>query len=60
MQLLQELKSIFRLSRKRRKHIKILSLAKINLSTINMVICKALIKSYINNDEFVLVNNVVR
>ena len=60
MQLLQELKSIFRLSRKRRKHIKILSLAKINLSTINMVICKALIKSYINNDELVLVNNVVR
>ena len=35
-------------------------LAKNKLSTIKMLISKALIESYINHDELVLVNNVVR
>ena len=35
-------------------------LAKTKLDTIEVLISKALIDSYINHDEFVLVNNVLR
>ena len=37
-----------------------MSLAKTDLNTIEVSISKALSNSYINNDEFVLVNKVLR
>ena len=37
-----------------------MSLAKTELNTIEVSISKALSNSYINNDEFVLVNKVLR
>ena len=57
----QVLKSISKPSRKKRKkHDHIVSLAKTELNTIEVSISKALSNSYINNDEFVLVNKVLR
>ena len=41
-------------------HDKILVLGKDKLNTIEVLISKALIDSYISHDEFVLVNNVLR
>ena len=35
-------------------------LAKTNLNAIEVLICKALINSYINHEEFISVNNVLR
>ena len=43
-----------------KKQDKIVLLAKIKLSTIEILISKVLINLYINHDEFVLVNNVLR
>ena len=61
MQSLQELKSVSQLSRKReKKHDKTVLLAKTKLNTVKVLISKALIDSYINQDEFILVNNMLR
>ena len=58
---MQELKSISQLSRKRgKKHDKIVLLGKTKLDTIEVLISKAWIGTYINDDEFVSVNNVLR
>ena len=43
-----------------KKQDKIVLLAKIKLSTIEILISKVLINLYINHGEFVLVNNVLR
>ena len=48
------------IKKKRKKQDKIVLLAKIKLSTIEILISKVLINLYINHDEFVLVNNVLR
>ena len=55
MQSLQKLKSISQLSRKT-----IGSLEKMKLDTIKVLISKALVDSYISQDEFAPVNNVLR
>ena len=55
---IKKFKSIIK--EKRKKHEKIVSLAKAKLNTIEVFISKALIDSYINHDEFVSVNNVLR
>ena len=44
----------------KKKHDKILVLRKDKLNTIDVLISKALIDSYISHDEFVSVNNVLR
>ena len=46
--------------KKQKKHDKILLLGKYKLNTIEVLISRALIDSYISNDEFVSVNNVLR
>ena len=46
--------------KKKKKHDKIVLLGKYKLNTIEVLICNALIDSYISNDEFVSVNNVLR
>ena len=46
--------------RKKRKHNKILLLAKAKLNTIELLISRALIDSYISHDELFSVNNVLR
>ena len=51
-------KSIIR--KKKKKHDKIVLLAKTKLNTIKVLISKALIHSYINHDTFLSVNNVLR
>ena len=56
---LQELKSISRL-KKKEKHNKIVLLGKDNLNTIEILISKALINSYISHHELISVNNVLR
>ena len=43
-----------------KKHNKIVLLGKPKLETIEVLISKTLIDSYISHDEFVLVNNVLR
>ena len=43
-----------------KKHNKIVLLGKSKLETIEVLISKTLIDSYISHDEFVLVNNVLR
>ena len=48
------------MKKKRKKHDKIVFLGKAKLDTIDVVISKALIDSYINHDKFVLVNNMLR
>ena len=46
--------------RKKKNHDKIVLLGKVKLNTIEVLISKALIDSYISHDEFVSVNNVFR
>ena len=48
------------IKKKKEKHNKIVLLAKTKLYSIEVLISKALIDSYISHDEFVLVNNVKR
>ena len=48
------------IKKKRKKHDKIVLLAKTKLNAIEVLISKALIDSYINHDKFVSVNNVLR
>ena len=48
------------IKKKRKKHDKIVLLAKTKLDTIEVFISKALIYSYINHQEFVSVNKVLR
>ena len=55
---IKKFKSIIK--EKRKKHDKIVSLAKTKLNTIEVLISKAVIDSYSNHDEFVSVNNVLR
>ena len=45
---------------KKKKHNKIALLGKSRLDTIEVLICKALIDSYISHEEFVSVNNVLK
>ena len=54
---IKKYKSIIK--KKEKKHEKIVFLAKTNLSSIEVVICKVLTDSYINHDEVVLVNDVI-
>ena len=56
-----EIKNISQLSRKRKKrHDTIVLLAKTKLYTVEVLISKALINSYIDHDQFISVNNVLR
>ena len=48
------------IKKKEKKHDKIVLLAKSKLNTIEVLISKALINSYISHDEFVLVDVVLR
>ena len=48
------------MKKKRKKHDKIVLLAKTKLNTIEVLISKVSIASYINHHEFVSVNNVLR
>ena len=61
MQSLRESKDISQSSRKRRKSmIEFVLLVKTKLNTIEVLVSKALIDSYINHDKFVSINNVLR
>ena len=55
---IKKYKSIIK--KKRKKHNKIELLAKNKLNSIEVLISKALIDSYISHDEFVLINNVLK
>ena len=46
--------------KKKKKYDKLVFLGKVKLNTIEVLISKALIDSYISHDEFVSVNNVLR
>ena len=48
------------IKKKKKKHDKMVLLRKAKLTTIEIVINKALIDFYINHDEFISVNNVLR
>ena len=48
------------IKKKKKKHDKIVLLGKYKLNTIEVLISKALIDSYITHDEFVSVNNLLR
>ena len=48
------------IKKKKKKHDKLVLLRKDKLNTIDVVISKALIDSYIGHGEFVSVNNVLR
>ena len=48
------------IKKNRKKHDKIVLLAKTKLITIKILVSKALMNSYINHDEYVSVNNVLR
>ena len=48
------------ITKKKKKHDKIVLLAKSKLNSIEVVISKALIDSVINYNEFVLMNNVLK
>ena len=48
------------LRKKKKKHDKIVLLAKSKLNNIEALISKALIDSNISHDEFVLINNVLK
>ena len=54
---IKKCKSIIK--KKKKKHDKIVLLGKDKLNTIEVLISKSLINSYISRDEFVLVNNVL-
>ena len=60
MQSLQELKKYKSIIKKKKKHDKIVLLRKDKLSTIEVLISKALIDSCISHENFVSVNNVLR
>ena len=55
---IKKYKSIIKKMKK--KHDKIVLLAKSKLSSIQVLISKALIDSVISHDEFVLINNVLK
>ena len=55
---IKKYKSIIKKNKK--KHNKIVLLAKTRLNSIEVLISKALIKSVISHDEFVLINNVLK
>ena len=55
---IKKYKSIIK--KRKKKHDKIVLLGKDQLDTIDILISKALIDSYIGHDEFVAVNNVLR
>ena len=55
---IKKYKSIIK--KKKKKYHKIVLLPKTKLKTIKVVITKALIYSFINHEEFVSVNNVLR
>ena len=55
---IKKYKSIIK--KKKKKHDKIVLLAKSNLNSIEVVISKTLIDSNISHDEFVLINNVLK
>ena len=48
------------IKKKRKKHDKIVLLGKAKLDTIEVLMSKALIYSYISHDEFGSINNVLR
>ena len=48
------------IKKKKKKHDKIVLLAKSKLNSIEGLNCKALIDSNISQDEFVLINNVMK
>ena len=48
------------IKKKKKKHDKIVSLAKSKLSKIELLISKSLINSNISHNEFVLINNVLK
>ena len=48
------------IKKKKKKHDKIVLLGKDKLNTIEVLISKSLIDSYISHDEFVSINNVLR
>ena len=48
------------IKKKKKKHDKIVLLAKSKLNSIEVLISKALIDSVITDDEFVLINNVLK
>ena len=48
------------IKKKKKKHDKIVLLAKYKLNSIEILISEALIDSYISHDEFLSVNNVLR
>ena len=48
------------IKKKKKKHDKIVLLAKFELNSIEVLISKALINSVISHDEFVLINNVIK
>ena len=48
------------MKKKNKRHDKIALLEKSKLNSIEVLISKALIDSYISNDEFVLINNVLK
>ena len=55
---IKKYKSIIK--KKKKKHDKIVLLAKSKLNSIEVLISKALIDSNISHDEFVLINNVLK
>ena len=48
------------MKKKKKKHDKIVLLARSKLHSIEVLISKALINSVISHDEFVLINNVLK
>ena len=60
MQSLHGIKRYKSITKKKKKHDKIILLGKDKLNAIEVLISKALINSYVSNDEFVSVNNVLR
>ena len=48
------------ITKKKKKHDKIVLLGKGKLNTTEVLLSKALMNSYISHDEFVLVNNVLK
>ena len=61
MQSLKDIKTIIKSSRKKKKkHDKIVLLAKRKLNTIKVLISKALMQPYVNHDKIVLVKRVFK
>ena len=60
MQPLHGIKRYKSITKKKKKHDKIILLGKDKLNAIEVLISKALINSYVSNDEFASVNNVLR